>query len=135
MYKARLIRDKIFCQGTAFILTTYIRSLFSFSSPYQHVPTRNSLQKYQSDDQIPPTNENESLQQVPSRNSQNIVEDEMLYDDSSSNPERCSSSSSMASQALTDQVQISSILNVIIIQILNYIIKILNYKYNNNSKM
>ena len=115
MYKARLIRDKIFCQGTAFILTTYIRSLFSFSSPYQHVPTRNSLQKYQSDDQIPPTNENESLQQVPSRNSQNITEDEMLYDDSSSNPERCSSSSSMASQALTDQVQISSILNVIII--------------------
>jgi len=89
--------------------------LTRLTTPYQHVPTRNSLQKYQSDDQIPPTNENESLQQVPSRNSQNITEDEMLYDDSSSNPERCSSSSSMASQALTDQVQISSILNVFIL--------------------
>ena len=96
---------------------TYIGSFFC-SSPYQHVPTRNPLQNNQLDETLLPANEKESLQQVPSRNSQNIIEDDM-YDDSSSNPERCSSSSSMASQALTDQVQISSILDVIIILILN----------------
>ena len=57
-------------------------------------------------DEIPP--DNESLQVLT--NSPN--EDE-VYDDSGSNPERCSSSSSLSSsQALTDQVQISSILDV-----------------------
>ena len=114
-----------FIDLTPFILhnKTYIGSFFS--SPYQHVPTRNPLQNNQLDETLLPANEKESLQQVPSRNSQNIIEDDM-YDDSSSNPERCSSSSSMASQALTDQVQISSILDVIII-ILNTQVSSLKY--------
>ena len=92
----------IFSMGSLLLI---LYSFLSFSSPYQHVPTRHPLQNNQLDE-IPPENENESLQQqVPSKNSQNI-EDE-IYDDSSSNPERCSSSCSMSSQ-----VQISSILDV-----------------------